>query len=158
MLIWDFLWSHWIRLTIYQQSRKRIAFLFFFKYHISNQSTLCSLKDRHILPQFTNKEHMAPSSILFSQNDISPKLTRGDSLHGIIDEIKSDERSIMDFLPMQVANVGGKCYTENNRTLYICRVLECEKMISTVEVENVSIYYYSVNLWIISCKNYYQIF
>lgn len=89
-----------------------------------------------------NMAQIAPSAIRFSQKDISPDFTQGDSVHGVIDAIIAGRLSIHDFLPINVAVYNDEYYTENNRTLYVCRVLEYEREISRVEVNLVSIFYY----------------
>lgn len=81
---------------------------------------------------------MVPSSIRFSQNDIRATFTHGDKVHDVIDRIKENVLSLDAFLPMDVALTRGKFFTGNNRTLYVCRVLQYEGLISTVTVRVVS--------------------
>ena len=82
---------------------------------------------------------MSPSDIRFSQSDIKYSFTQGDDVHEVIDNIKRGWLSIQDFLPMNVAFYNGRWYTENNRTLYVCRVLQYEGKLKKVEVKEVSL-------------------
>ena len=82
---------------------------------------------------------MLPSEIRFSQNHIANTFTEGDNLHSVIDSISRGSKTIQEFLPMEVAFARGQWYTANNRTLYVCRVLEYEGKLREVRVKEVSL-------------------
>lgn len=81
---------------------------------------------------------MAPSSIRFTQDDISSTFTQGDPVHAVVDRIKAGRLSIDVFMPIDVAYTKGQWYAGNNRSLYVFRVLEYEGKINEIDVREVN--------------------
>ena len=70
---------------------------------------------------------MHPTNLQFSHSDIKSTLTEGESIPFLIREIKAGRRRIdQRWLPLEVARdkYDHKWYSQNNRRLYIFRVLE----------------------------------
>ena len=80
---------------------------------------------------------MYPCDLLFSQTSISSTLTRGASIPELIDDIARGYRKVdSDWLPLDVARdrYDGKLYCQDNRRLYIFRVLQRRGRISQIPV------------------------
>ena len=82
-----------------------------------------------------------PSKLQFTQTSISPYFSNGELIHGEINKIKSlwswnRSEALNKFLPLEVRqdNYDGKMYCNNNRRLYMFRVLENEGYVTTVKV------------------------
>ena len=82
-----------------------------------------------------------PSQLNFTQTTISPYFSYGKLIHSEIDDIKSqwswNRSSAMEkFLPLEIRedNYDGKLYCNNNRRLYMFRVLEKQGYVTTVNV------------------------
>ncbi|XP_077968169.1 uncharacterized protein LOC144422162 [Styela clava] len=82
---------------------------------------------------------MKPSDIRFSQDSIAPNFSNGNSIHGVIDEILKGETSVCPFEPISIWKEGDLWYSENNRRLYMFRVLECKGNITDVDVRKRSV-------------------
>nr|XP_039249162.1 uncharacterized protein LOC120326874 [Styela clava] len=81
---------------------------------------------------------MKPSEIRFSQDDIAPNFTNGENIHEVIGEILRGETSVYPFQPISVWYENGSWYSENNRRLYMFRVLEYEGKVNDICVEETS--------------------
>lgn len=78
-----------------------------------------------------------PSELLFSQTSIKSTLTNGDSIPELIRQISSGRRGIdPSWLPLNVAQdkYNGKWYSQDNRRLYIFRVLEKKGLVDRIKV------------------------
>ncbi|CAK8688410.1 uncharacterized protein LOC143460312 [Clavelina lepadiformis] len=81
-----------------------------------------------------------PSELLFTQTTISSTFTNGTSIHDLIDKIKREREYDSGLLPLEVARdrYDGELYCNNNRRLYLFRVLEKEGYISKIRVKVVN--------------------
>ncbi|XP_039249275.2 uncharacterized protein LOC120326980 [Styela clava] len=83
-----------------------------------------------------HQSNMKPSEIRFSQDDIGPNFSSNGKkkVNDVIHEILQGETFVSDFPPISVWYKNGSWYSENNRRLYMFRVLEYKGKISDINV------------------------
>ena len=79
---------------------------------------------------------MRPTDLLFSQTTIKSTMSRGEFIPTLIENIKRTGRYDRDWVPIEIAkdSNNGRWYSQDNRRLYIFRVLEVSGYVSTVPV------------------------
>ena len=79
---------------------------------------------------------MRPTDLLFSQTTIKSTMSRGEYIPTLIETIKSTRSYDKDWVPIEIAQDrnNGRWYSQDNRRLYIFRVLEVSGYVSTVPV------------------------
>ena len=78
---------------------------------------------------------MRPSEILFSQEEIPSRFSDFGELHQVVGRLIIHPKLINTIPLMTVSNRNdGEWHTENNRRLYVFRVLEKKKVLEKVQV------------------------
>jgi len=91
--------------------------------------------------------NIPPSSLRFTQDSIAANFTSGDNINQEIEKIKSlwswqRESAVSEFEPLEIDQdrYDGRWYCNDNRRLYMFRVLEKQGYVSTVRVSNAENY------------------
>ena len=79
---------------------------------------------------------MRPTELLFSQTTIKSSLTRGEYIPDVIQKIDRTGDLDQSWFPIEIARdrYDGRWYAQNNRRLYILRVLEVRGRIGSITV------------------------